>query len=106
MIDLNVSGNTSFFFPDAPFEYRVDVSDEEDGNNIDPAQIAVSIDYASEGFDYAEVMQSQRSVDATTRYTVAQALMAQTDCGVCHQVDVRSAGPAYTEIAEKYEKNG
>lgn len=101
-VALGVTGNSQFFFPDTPFEYTVNVSDAEDGAEIDPAYIAMSIDYVSAGFDYAEVIQGQRSVDATTRFAVAQGLMDETDCGVCHQPDVRSAGPSYKEIADKY----
>ncbi|MBX2823018.1 MAG: PQQ-dependent sugar dehydrogenase [Rhodothermaceae bacterium] len=101
-VELNVTGNTQFFFPGTPFDYTASVKDAEDGEGIDPSHIAMSIDYVSAGFDYAEVIQGQRSVDATTRYAVAQGLISQTDCGVCHQPDVRSAGPSYKEIAEKY----
>ena len=101
-VDLSVTGNTQFFFPGTSFDYVAHVSDVEDGSEIDPSHIAMSIDYVSAGFDYAEVIQGQRSVDATTRYAVAQGLMDQSDCGVCHQPDVRSAGPSYKEIAEKY----
>ena len=101
-IDLTVTGNSQFFFPQTAFEYTVDVTDAEDGDQIDPAHIAMSIDYVSAGFDYAEVIQGQRSVDASTRFAVAQGLMNQSDCSVCHQMDVRSAGPSYLEIAQQY----
>ena len=101
-VALDVSGNSQFFFPDTPFDYSVNVTDAEDGAEIDPSHIAMSIDYVSAGFDYAEVIQGQRSVDATTRYAVAKGLIDQTDCGVCHQPDVRSAGPSYKEMAERY----
>jgi len=101
-VALNVSGNSQFFFPGTSFDYAASVRDAEDGEGIDPTHIAMSIDYVSAGFDYAEVIQGQRSVDATTRYAVAQGLISQTDCGVCHQLDVRSAGPSYKEIAERY----
>ena len=101
-VNLTLSGNQSFFFPETSFDYDVQVQDEEDGASIDPAEIAVSIDYVSEGFDYAEVIQGQRSVDASTRFAVARAIMGQTDCSVCHQEAVRSAGPSYQQISEKY----
>ncbi|MEZ4702803.1 MAG: PQQ-dependent sugar dehydrogenase [Rhodothermales bacterium] len=100
-IDIKLAGNTSFFFPNKPIDYTVTASDAEDGM-IDATQVAVSIDYVSHGFDYAEVIQGHRSVDATTRFAVAKALIDASDCAVCHQVDVRSAGPAFVEIAEKY----
>ncbi len=102
-VDLQLTGNSEFFFPDTAFDYSVDVSDVEDGE-IDPSHVAMSINYVSEGFDYAEVIQEQRSVDASTRFSVARAMIEKTDCGVCHQEDLTSAGPSYMAISEKYDK--
>ncbi len=51
----------------------------------------------------AEVNQQQRSVDASTRFAVAQALMAKSDCKNCHNVDSKSIGPMLTAIADKYK---
>jgi cytochrome c len=101
-VDLTVSGNKTFFFTDKPLNYAVAVSDKEDGK-IDPKQVAVSIDYASEGFDLAVVNQQQRSVDASTRFAVAQAIMSKTDCKNCHNIDSKSVGPMFTQIADKYK---
>jgi len=101
-INLTVVGNKSFFFKNRPVGYAVEVDDKEDGK-INPAQVAVSIDYTSEGFDYAELRQSQRSVDASTRFAVAQAMIGQSDCNNCHHVDTKSVGPMFTEIADKYK---
>lgn len=101
-VSLTLTGNKTFFFPNKPFSYAVAVSDKEDGK-IDPKQVAVSIDYASEGFDLAEVSQQQRSVDASTRFAVAQALIGKSDCNNCHHVDTKSIGPMFTAIADKYK---
>jgi cytochrome c len=101
-VSLVVAGNKTFFFPGTPFSYTVAVTDKEDGK-IDPKQVAVSIDYVSEGFDLAEVSQQQRSVDASTRFAVAQALMLKSDCKNCHNVDSKSVGPMFTAIADKYK---
>ncbi len=103
-INIDIAGNKSFFFPDMPFRYAVDVNDKEDGK-VDPAQVAVSIDYTSEGFDYAELQQSQRSVDASTRFAVAQTFIDKSDCNNCHHVNSKSIGPMFTEIAAKYKSN-
>lgn len=97
-----VKGNQSFFFPGQPLQYQATVSDKEDGP-IDPAQVAVSIDYVSEGFDWAEAQQSQRSVDASTKYAVAKSLIAQSDCNNCHHLDSKSIGPMFIDIAERYK---
>lgn len=101
-VSLTVSGNKTFFFPGKPISYAVAVTDKEDGT-VDPKQVAVSVDYASEGFDLAEITQQQRSVDASTRFAVAQALIGKSDCKNCHNVDSKSVGPMFTAIADKYK---
>ena len=106
-VDISLAGNQTFFFPNQPIEYAVSVSDREDGSlamgKISPARVAMSIDYTGEGFDYAEVKQGQRSVDASTQYAVAQTLINQSDCKVCHQISTKSVGPAFTEVAARYK---
>lgn len=105
-VTVNLKGNKTFFFEDDPIQYTVNVDDKEDGSlengKISPKQVAMSINYTSEGFDYAEVMQEHRSVDASTQYAVAHALINQSDCKVCHQISTKSVGPAFTDIANKY----
>jgi cytochrome c len=106
VITMNMSGNRTFYFPGSPISYSVAVSDSEDGGLADgriaPGDVAVSFDYVSGNEDYADIAGSQPSVDRSGRYAVAQALMSQSDCSVCHQVDIRSAGPSFTEIAQRY----
>ena len=102
VIALNLQGNKSFFFPGKAIAYTVAVNDKEDGN-INPAEVAMSIDYVSEGFDYAEANQQQRSVDAYTRFAVARQLINKNDCNNCHHEDTKSIGPMFTEIADKYK---
>jgi cytochrome c len=101
-IGIKLSGNQTFFFPGKPFQYDIKVTDKEDGA-IDPRQVAASIDYTSEGFDYAELIQGQRSVDASTKYAVALAMINKVDCNNCHHLDTKSVGPMFVEIAEKYK---
>ncbi|MFC5411983.1 PQQ-dependent sugar dehydrogenase [Larkinella bovis] len=107
MVAVHLTGNKSFFFPNKPIQYAVQVSDKEDGSlagkTINPARVAMSIDYTAEGFDYAEVIQSQRSVDASTQFAVAQTLISQSDCKVCHQVASKSVGPSFHDIANRYK---
>ena len=104
VLSLAIKGNKTFFFPGKAFGYDINVMDKEDGK-VDPSQVATSIDYISEGFDYAELVQGQRSVDATTKFAVAKALMNQVDCNNCHHLDTKSVGPMFIEIAEKYKSN-
>lgn len=106
-VSVNLTGNKTFFFADKPIAYAVNVNDKEDGSladgKIKPSQVAVSIDYTSEGFDYAEVTQSQRSVDASTQFAVAQILMSKSDCKVCHQPNTKSVGPSFADVSNKYK---
>jgi cytochrome c len=106
-VAVNLAGNKTFFFAGKPIQYDIAVADKEDGSladgKIKPEQVAVSIDYTSEGFDYAEVVQSQRSVDATTQFAVARILMDKSDCKVCHQPNTKSVGPSFADISGKYK---
>ena len=106
-VAVNLAGNSSFFFAGKPIDYAVSVSDKEDGSladgKIKADQVAVSVDYTSEGFDYAEVVQSQRSVDASTQFGVALVLMRKSDCKVCHQPNTKSVGPSFADISNKYK---
>lgn len=98
--------NQSFYFPGESIRYQVGVIDQEDGSlgdgRITPAQVSVRADYLPVGYEYATVARYRRSVDVTVRTAVAEAIMATSDCRVCHQVNTASAGPSYTQIAEKY----
>ncbi|MGB4400589.1 MAG: PQQ-dependent sugar dehydrogenase [Daejeonella sp.] len=106
---INLTGNRSFFFDNTQLGYAVSVNDKEDGSltagTIDPSQVAVTIDYLSEGFDYAEIIQGQRSVDATAEFAVGQAIMKKSDCYNCHTLNVTNIGPTFTQIAEKYKND-
>lgn len=109
VVKVNLTSNQTFFFDNKPIVYSVSVNDKEDGSlatgAIPANQVSISIDHTSEGFDYAQVIQGQRSVDATTRFAVARALIAKSDCMNCHTVDKKSIGPTFTEISAKYNKD-
>jgi cytochrome c len=109
-VKVDLSGNRSFYFNDKPIDYSVFVSDKEDGSlaagTIPPAQVSMSINYASEGFDYVQIAQEQSSVDASTQFAVARALIANTDCKNCHSVNAVNVAPSFTDIANKYKGNG
>jgi cytochrome c len=105
VVTLALEGNTQFFFANKPIAYRVDVADKEDGRlptNIDPARVAVSIDYASPGFDFNDIAMNQQRVDASTQFAVARALMRRSDCNVCHNATAKGVGPSFTQIAQRY----
>lgn len=102
-----VKGNKTFFFPNRPIEYAVAVNDKEDGTlasgKINPAQVAVNIDYLATGYDPIEMAQNQRGAEASARFATGQRLINASDCKACHISDKKSVGPSYLDIAGKYK---
>ncbi len=102
-----LSGNKSFYFPQKTISYAVSVTDREDGSldnkKIPASQVAVSIDYLSEGFDLTEIAQAQRSVDASVQHARAINLINKSDCKACHAIRTKSLGPNFTAVATRYK---
>ncbi|MES2458543.1 MAG: PQQ-dependent sugar dehydrogenase [Bacteroidota bacterium] len=105
-VNFNITaGNTSFFFPGSTIEYQVLVSDKEDGSlsdgKIQPAQVSVSANYLSEGYNLTAVAQKQMGVDASAQYATAIGLINKSDCKSCHAIKEKVLGPAFMEVALK-----
>lgn len=100
-IAFDIPGNRTFFFENQPFKYAVTVKDKEDGV-ASADRVAFSINQVAEEFDTAWLAQGDAVVDGSTRFSVAKALMTQSDCKTCHNVDSKSNGPAWVEVAKKY----
>lgn len=98
--------NKSFYAPNSSLDYEIKVNDKEDGslgNGVDPAQVAVSIDYLAEGFDQIQIAQGHRAADASALFAGGKKLIDGSDCFACHKKEEKSIGPSYREIAEKYK---
>jgi cytochrome c len=107
-VALEVKGaNRTFFAPGVPLGYAVQVSDREDGSvaagTIPAGGVAFSVDYVPEGFDVSKLRQGQAPADASTRFAVAKAIMAGSDCATCHNREAKSRGPSFMQLAEKYK---
>ena len=107
-VAVEVKGaNRTLFTPGAPLTYALQVTDREDGTlasgKIAPDQVAFSIDYVPEGFDVSAIRHGQAPLDGTTRFAVAKALMAKSDCALCHNRETKSRGPSFVQLAEKYD---
>ena len=105
-VTMTVSGNRTFFVPNRSVKYSAGVRDREDGatvaGTIRPSQVAVSIDYVTEGFDLTSLAQPGESVDPMTKFAVPRALVARSDCKACHNLDSANQGPSFMDIAKKY----
>ncbi|MVM30941.1 c-type cytochrome [Spirosoma sp. HMF4905] len=107
-LDMPAS-NKSFYAPNKPFRYDVNVTDKEDGTlgkGINPERVAVNIDYLAEGYDKVAITQGHRSADAGAQLSKGQKLIEAGDCKACHSVDKKSIGPAYHDVAQKYKGDG
>ena len=103
------SGNQSFFFPGNELKYAIQIHDPEDGSvsegTILAEDIAVNFDYVPEGFDPIEIAQNHRASDDWVTFSKGQKLINGSDCLSCHRVNVKSIGPSYLEVAQKYQGN-
>ncbi|HYC85993.1 MAG TPA: ThuA domain-containing protein [Chryseosolibacter sp.] len=100
------SGNRTFFFPGQPFNYDVKVTDQEDGslgNGIIKEEVSVTIDYLPQGFDQTAVVQGHLAADEATRFIAGKKLMEGSDCKACHFIEKKSIGPAYRDVAARYQ---
>ena len=100
-VEINVTGNQSFYLGSDKINYKVNVSDTEDGSigrGIKSEDVVVSIDYL-EGYDKnALALGHQQSVANAT----GRRLISESDCFACHTIDQKSIGPNYKSVAEKY----
>ena len=105
-ISWNTKGNRTFFWEGSPFAYEVNVSDKEDGalgNGIQPEQVVVTIDYLERGYDENEIAMGHQALMEASQFIIGKGLIAGSDCAACHQMDIKSIGPSYVQIAEKYQ---
>jgi cytochrome c len=61
------------------------------------------VDYVASGYDPIEMAQSHRKADSDLFASAGLRLINASDCKSCHQMSVRSVGPSYKEVAEKYK---
>src|SRR5699024_3419636 len=102
-LDLQIYGNASFYWSGDKVDYKVSVTDKEDGSTEDgsiPAdRVKVFFDYLEQGSDMTLIAQGHQ----VNTVHPGQLLIDGSDCKACHGVDVRSVGPSYMEVAERYK---
>ncbi|MBF9254208.1 ThuA domain-containing protein [Pontibacter sp. 172403-2] len=98
-VDIVLQGNHSFYFGSNPVKYSVNVSDAD--GNVDQSNLYVSTDYIS-GRDLAGASMGHQVVSAEI---LGKNLMLSLDCKACHSITEKSIGPAYTQVAQRYQGN-
>ncbi len=100
------NANRTFYFSDSAPKYKIQVEDKEDGTlgkGIAPESVAATLDYIPYGYDPIEMSQSHRKADSDLFASAGLRLINKSDCKSCHILNVRSVGPSYQEVAEKYK---
>lgn len=95
-----VGGNSSFFVPGKAVNYKVEVSDADDKENINRDNIFVSVDYMS-GMDKASL--SSLGHQQVSGAIIGKSLTQSMDCKTCHKEAEKSIGPNYLAVSEKYK---
>ena len=99
-----LQGNQTFYWDNQQLTYEVTASDEEDGKlGSGISAVNVSIDYLERGFDANEIALGHKAMQEASAYLLGKRLMAGSDCMTCHQEKVKSVGPSFVEIANKYK---
>lgn len=96
LVEIEWSGNKSFYFGPQSVDYEVKVSDLEDGE-VDPQAVQFSIDYIAGGFDVIEAGHQEEQV------SVGENFITQAGCKACHDVDNKSVGPTFRKVSDKYK---
>jgi cytochrome c len=103
VIDIAIDGNSTHFLPGGFVNYKVTVTDKEDGSTMDgkipPGKVLVTMDFHPQGFDMTNIAQGHQRGELPGKL-----LIAESDCKSCHMVDEKSAGPSYREVAKRYIK--
>ena len=98
-IKIALASNASFYFDDEPIEYTVNVSDKEDGslnNGITAEQVSFSFSYSTDGAATTNELGHKSSVSGLS-------LIDNSGCKACHAFEKKSVGPAYQDVAKRYE---
>lgn len=99
-VNIDIEGNSSFYFPGKPVSYSVRVEDKDDPSaSEDLSTLIVSADYV-EGKDMAEASQGHKVM---TEAMSGKSMVESMDCQACHQVSSESIGPSYSAVAERYK---
>ena len=100
------SGNRSFYFPGTPIRYAARVTDREDGS-LESGSIAGDAGRRDggvpEGRPARGGSRAGHRAAPTTHARGREALIEAGTCLSCHQVDRKSIGPTYNEVAAKYQ---
>lgn len=105
-VNLQYSGNHSFFFAQNETSYEVKVTDPEDAakGSIDIDRILVNASYVSDNEYLKELSEGKHALpEGPLQYVEGIRLIRGSDCLSCHEEEKKNIGPSYREVAQKYK---
>ena len=98
-VAVNTTNNSTFFFnKSTALNYSVAVSDKED-KQIDRKGLKITLRYIPKIASTQAVAGHQQ---ITEDYNFGKTLMAASDCKTCHQLNAKSVGPSFVQVAKRY----
>lgn len=97
-IKVTTQSNKTFFWDGSAFEYKVEVTDHEDGD-VDSSATRVSVSYSQYGRDLANSLATASDEEVF----MDSPLLKNLDCKTCHTVNTTSIGPSYMQVAKRYD---
>ena len=104
-IAIKLTGNQTYFFPEKPLQYSVEVRDAEDGDVKLGHPLAGNIILTREYVESKDLASMPAGHQQLTGVAAGKVALANYDCKSCHKLGEKSVGPAYTAVADRYAGN-
>ena len=98
-VAVHTTNNSSFFFnKSTALNYNVNVEDRED-KQIDKKGLRITLRYIPKVAGTQAIVGHQQIAED---YNLGKTLMATSDCKTCHQLNAKSVGPSFVQVAKRY----
>ena len=104
-IAIKLVGNQTYFFPEKPLTYSVEVQDAEDGQVRQGNPLASNIIFTREYVESKDLASMPAGHQQLTGVAAGKVAITNYDCKSCHKIGEKSVGPAYTAVADRYAGN-
>jgi cytochrome c len=97
-VSIRIDGNKTIYIPGKPISYDVSVNLNKNGDSIDPANLFVSAEFMD------NFKQGLSGSGAGETFATGKILTQTLDCKSCHGEVLKSVGPSFIMVSEKYNK--
>ncbi|MBY5959385.1 PQQ-dependent sugar dehydrogenase [Membranicola marinus] len=100
-INLDIAGNKTFIPKNGKLAYSISGKDAEDGE-IQGVDLHPQFGYLDHRADLALILSNSETVNLG-QFSEGKSLIEKSDCQSCHHTAEKSVGPAYQDVAAKYQ---